>query len=76
MSDKDSMKLYAIGDTVIVESEGGVMECKLIDCLKEDQLYVEEKASKFRFIVSSSKIKKKKWEFMAEAAAELLTYPL
>ena len=60
MSGKDSVKFYPVGETVIVEIKGGVMECEVLNHLEDDQLYVEDKESKFRFLVSPSKVKKQK----------------
>ena len=60
MGGKDSVKFYPVGETVIVEIEGGVMECEVLNHLKDDQLYVEDKESKFRFLVSPSKVTKQK----------------
>jgi len=60
MSGKESVKFYSVGETVIVEVEGGVMECEVLNHLKDDQLYVEDKESKFRFLISPSKVKRQK----------------
>lgn len=60
MSDKDSVKFYPVGETVIVEMEGGLIECEVLNHLKDDQLYVEEIESKHRFLVSLSDVKKQK----------------
>ncbi|GAI81520.1 unnamed protein product [marine sediment metagenome] len=60
MSGKDSIKFYPVGETVIVEREDGLMECKVIDHFQEGLLYVEEIESKHRFLVKLSDIKKQK----------------
>jgi len=36
------------------------MECEVLNHLKDDQLYVEDKESKFRFLISPSKVKRQK----------------
>ena len=66
MSGKDSVKFYPVGETVIVEIKGGVMECEVLNHLEDDQLYVEDKESKFRFLVSPSKVKKQKMFYVRE----------
>lgn len=60
MSGKDSVKFYPVGETVIVEREGGAMECNVIDHFQDNLLYVEEIESKHRFLVSLSDVKKQK----------------
>jgi len=60
MSGKDSVKFYPVGETVIVERKGGLMECKVIDHFQDNLLYVEEIESKHRFLVSLSDVKKQK----------------
>jgi len=60
MSDKDSTKFYPVGETVTVEREDGLMECNVIDHFQDNLLYVEDKESKFRFLISPSKVKRQK----------------
>jgi len=58
--EKEKAKLYSLGEIVIVEREGGVMECNVIDHFQDDLLYVEEIESKHRFLFSASDVKRQK----------------